>query len=267
MAEALRVRGLGACLGRRQILRDIDLSAERGALTVILGPNGAGKTTLLECLAGLLPYSGQIAIERADADEELDLATLSPRQRAQLVAYVPQRSALDAPLPVETVVAHGRYAHRSGALWSRRRAPDPAEERAAIAHAMAATDVHDLADRSFLELSGGEQRRVLIARALATGARIILLDEPTASLDIGHALALFALIRELAASGVCVVAVLHDLNDALAHADRAILLDQGRVVIAGPVADVVAETPIRQVYGVESTRETRLAFRLTEPRP
>src|SRR5690606_7192278 len=159
--------------------------------------NGAGKTTLLKTLVGLLPYRGQILVDGRD---------VAGRERARLLAYVPQRSALDAPLRVETVVGHGRYAHTRSAVLR-------GDDLRAVRAAMAATDIADLAGRSYTELSGGEQRRVLVARALATGARIVVLDEPTESLDVGHALALFGLLRDLARGGVCVIAVLHDLND------------------------------------------------------
>lgn len=251
---ALSVENLGATLGGRQILSGISLSAQGGAITTILGPNGAGKTTLLECMAGLLAHTGRIAVGACD------LAGLPARQRARLIAYVPQRSALDAPLRVATVVGHGLYAHTGSSIVVD-------EDRARVEQAMAATDVSAFAERSYLALSGGEQRRVLIARALATGARILLLDEPTASLDVGHALALFRLMRALADDGVCVIVVLHDLNDALVHTDRAVLLSKGAIAAFGPVAEVVSDEPIRQVYGVEPERAERLVFRLREGVP
>lgn len=253
MADALSVTGLCARLGGRQILYDIDFAAARGTVTAILGPNGAGKTTLLECLVGLLPYTGAVTVG------DVELSALSPRDRAARVAYVPQRSSLDAPLRVRTVVGHGRYAHSGSSVAT-------GDNHETVATAMRATDIEALADRSYLTLSGGEQRRVLIARALATGARVMLLDEPTASLDIKHVLALFQLVRELANNDVCVIMVLHDLNDALAYTDRALLLQDGRIAASGATNDVVTETPIRQVYGVEPVRETRLYFRLPESR-
>jgi iron complex transport system ATP-binding protein len=253
-SDGLEVRELGVVLGGRSIVRAVSFAADRGTVTAVLGPNGAGKTTLLKALVGLLPYSGQILVDGRDLAAG---SRRQRRQRARLVAYVPQRSALDAPLRVETVVGHGRYAHTSAAVLQ-------GEDLRAVRAAMAATDIADLAGRSYLELSGGEQRRVLIARALATGARILLLDEPTESLDVGHALALFGLLRDLATSGVCVIAVLHDLNDALAFTDRALLLDHGAVAAAGPTADILTDEPIRRVYGVEPVFEPRLCFRLLD---
>ena len=134
-------------------------------------------------------------------------------------------------------------------------------DRDAIAHAMATTDVTALAGRAFTELSCGEQQRVLLARALATEATAILLDEPTASLDIAHALELGELLGELAARGQVVVVVLHDLNEARDWTHRALLLDAGRCVAAGPSRAVVAAGPIRDVYGVELHEAAALGFR------
>lgn len=246
---ALEARQLTVSLGGREVVREVSLSAEHGVVTAILGPNGAGKTTLVKALCGLLEYNGEV---RVDGD---DLAVLSRLERARRVAYVPQRSALDAPLRVDTVVGHGRYAHARSAGFS-------AADREAVAVALDATDVAELAERSYLELSGGEQRRVLIARALATGARIIVLDEPGASLDIGHALALYELLGRLAAGGCAIITVLHDLNDALAHTERAALFDHGRCVCAGTTAEVLSEQRIRDTYGVAPERGERLCFRL-----
>jgi iron complex transport system ATP-binding protein len=249
---AVSVRGVHVTLRKHVALRDVTFEATYGTITAVLGPNGAGKTTLLKSMMGLLPYAGAIEIGG------VELGALSYRQRAERLAYVPQRSALDAPLSVATVVGHGRYAHQT-------RLSLIAEERHTIERALAATDIADLAERSYLDLSDGEQRRVLVARALATGARVLLLDEPTASLDISHALALFRLLRRLTQDGMCVIIVLHDLNDALSFTDRAILLDRGLVVAQGATGEVIAEQPIRQVYGLEPSTEPRLCFRLPEP--
>lgn len=248
-ARAITIENLSVRLGERDVVRGVSLGVEAGQITAVLGPNGAGKTTLLRAVVGLVPYRGRIVLEGTE------LAALSRTERARRVAYVPQRSALDAPLSVATVVSHGRYAHTRSAGLGR-------ADKQAIDAAMEATDIADLAERPFTELSGGEQRRVLIARALATGARIIVLDEPAASLDVGHALALFALLGRLAGDGQAVVVVLHDLNDALRVADRGVLLAAGSVAAAGPIADVIAEGPIRRVYGVELETEPRLSFRL-----
>jgi len=190
---------------------------------------------------------------------ELDgepLDGLSPRERAKRLAYVPQRTALGSSLHVQTVVAHGRYAH-TGGLGR----PGAADLRA-VADAMEKTDVSGIAGRSFDRLSAGERRRVLLARALATQARVILLDEPTAALDVRHALELHALLEVLASEGYCIVVVLHALDAARRFTDRAALLDAGRVVATGPCEEVIDVERVRDVYGVELLEDAGIGFRL-----
>ncbi len=249
MSDALQVQRVSVRFGMRRALDDVSFTAARGAVTAILGPNGAGKTTLLRAIAGLIPHDGSIIVDSVDA-RRLDL-----RARARHIGYVPQQSRLDAPLSVYEVVAQGRYAHRDG--LSRLTAGD----RAAIEDALRRADAFTFAPRSFLELSHGQRKRVLIARALATGAPIVLFDEPTASLDIGHVLAFFRLARELAACGTAVVIVLHDLDEARRYCDAAVLLHGGRVAAAGSAADVIDVEPVRRVYGVELVPDGALGFR------
>ncbi|MCB9508352.1 MAG: ABC transporter ATP-binding protein [Myxococcales bacterium] len=221
-----------------EVVRGVSLSAPRGAVTALIGPNGAGKTTLLRALVGLLPCSGSAVLDGAD------LGALAAPERARRVGYVPQRTRLVARMNVRGVVDLGRFAHRGA--WRRGGAAD----REAVDRAMEQTGVAPLADRAFVELSGGEQQRVLLARALATGASALLLDEPTASLDVRHALELHALLRRLADDGAVVVVVMHDLGEVREHADHVVLLDGGKVSAAGPAADVVSADPIAGVYRV-----------------
>ncbi len=249
MSEALNVRRLTVRFGTRVAVEDVSFVAARGAITAILGPNGAGKTTLLRAIAGLVSYDGSILVEG------VDVRRLDRRARARHIGYVPQQSRLDAPLSAYDVVAQGRYAHQDG--LSR----DTSADRAAITDALRRADAYAFAARSFVELSHGQRKRVLIARALATGARLVLFDEPTASLDIGHVLAFFRLVRELAAQGTAVVIVLHDLDEARRHCDAAVLLHGGRVASRGAIADVVAAEPVRRVYGVELVPDGALGFR------
>ncbi len=246
----LRVRGLSVRRGRRVVLRDVGFEADAGSITCVLGPNGAGKSTLLKAVAGLLPCEGERTIGGAD------IGAMSTHERAKAMAYVPQQSALDAPLDVATVVAQGRYAHTGGLG-----APS-AKDRAAVGAALARTDLSALAGRRFDRLSVGERRRVLLARALATEAKIVLLDEPTAALDVRHALELHALLRELADDGFCVLVVLHALDDARRHTDRALLIDRGALLASGPSAEVVDEERVRDVYGVELVENGALGFHL-----
>jgi iron complex transport system ATP-binding protein len=136
-----------------------------------------------------------------------------------------------------------------------------------VEQALRATDVHELRDRRWNELSGGEQRRVLLARALATEAPIILLDEPTSALDVGHALQFMQLLRELADRGRCIVVVLHDLDQVSRYADQTVLLHRGRTVASGPTPEVLSPEHVRAVYGVELVPNGALGYRLAEGAP
>ncbi len=250
---ALRARELRVLRGSRTVLDSISFEAPAGSVLSVLGPNGAGKSTLLRALSGLLPYAGSVELQGSEAR---DLARLDMARR---VAFVPQRSMLASQLRVHAVVAQGRYAHHPGLQHMRE-----ADARA-VSHALQVTRTEALAERVFTELSYGEQRRVLLARALATGARILLLDEPTASLDIQHSLSLFALLRTLAAAGTSVVVVLHQLDEARRFADRALLLHHGRCIAHGPVAQVISPEHIAAVYGVRLLERDGLGFELADP--
>jgi len=250
VSEGMRARGVRVELGGRVILEGVDLDAVPGAVTAIVGPNGSGKTTLLRALAGLVPSSGDIRIGG------VDLHSLSPPERARHLAYLPQASKLEAMLSVSEVVALGRYAARPRS-FSRRRDDDEA-----VARALGRVGVAELAEHPYPWLSGGQKRLVLLARALATGAPMLLLDEPTASLDVKNALELFALLASLARDGYTLVVVLHDLDDVQRHTAHALLLDAGRARAAGsPRADVFVEAA-EHTYGVTLVPSQRLGFRL-----
>lgn len=244
--RAVHTENVHVTLGARQVLHDISFEAQYGTITSVLGPNGAGKTTLLKAIAGLLPYEGGIEVASQD------LRRLHRSDRVRLLAYVPQVSLLTSPFRVDHVVRQARYSLRG----------DRHNHLTAVEHAMQVVDVAHLRKRSFTQLSGGERRRVLLARALATEAKLILLDEPTASLDIRHALSFHELLRELAASGYCILTVLHRLDDAARFTDRAILVKDGRLTHQGATTDVISAGPIREVYGVEADEKTILSFRL-----
>jgi len=245
---ALRAAEVGVSLGGRRVLQNVDLEANPGEVLALLGPNGAGKSTLLKALAGLVPYDGRIALG------DVDLSSISPQQRAQQIAYVPQRSLLRSALSVTDVVGLGRYAHVGGFGGFSK------NDKAAIDHALETAHADALRDRIFTQLSVGEQQRVLLARALASDAPILLLDEPTAALDVGEGMAVLALIRRLAEREHTIVVVLHDLADARSTTDRALLLKEGRVVEKGDTQDVVATEPIRNVYGVRLIENARIGF-------
>ena len=251
-APALVISGLTIRHGRRTVLDEVSLSVAMGAVTALIGPNGAGKSTLINAALGLVPCDhGSVALMGQD------LLRMDRRARARLVGYVPQRSRLSAPLLVREVVALGRYAlggGLGGLLGATRQAVD---------EALSAVDALAFADRRFNELSAGEAQRVLVARALAGGAHTLLLDEPTAALDIGHALTLLALLRRLAANGCTVLVALHQLDEVRRVADHAVLLHQGRVAQAGTPEAVLGSTQLTAAFGVEADPAGALAFRLT----
>jgi iron complex transport system ATP-binding protein len=242
-AEDVSVR-----LDGRAVLQHANLRARAGEVLALLGPNGAGKSTFLKAIAGLLRYHGSIRIDGRE------VSTLNPRDRAIRVAYVPQRSLLRSALSVEEVVALGRYVHAGRFGGMSRRC------RQAIDAALETARADTLRDRVFTQLSVGEQQRVLLARALASDAPVLLLDEPTAALDVGEGLAVLRLIRKLAAEGRTLIVVLHDLADARSTTDRALLLQEGRVVETGPTVEVVSQGPIRAVYGVNLIERARIGF-------
>lgn len=239
--SAIRAQGIRVTLGKREVLREVDLQARPGEVLGLLGPNGAGKTTLLRVVAGLVP-AGHGSVDLAGQP----LAQLSGRQRAQQIAYLPQGNECHWPLRVREVVALGRLPHR--APWQRL----PAGDAAAIDTALAETDARALAERSVNQLSGGERTRVLLARALATGAPCLLADEPVAGLDPAHQLQVMALLKSKARAGATVVVVLHDLGLAARYCDQLCLLGAGRVIAQGEPQEVLAAEPLQQAYGIRA---------------
>ena len=220
-----------------------------GEIVALVGPNGAGKSTALRAMLGLLPFTGTVHVEGHDVQ------VLAARQRAKLLGYVPQRSQLNAAMDVRNIVALGRFAHQG--LLARLSAAD----HTAVTDSLAQADATHLAQRLFTQLSVGEQQRVLVARALCSGARSILLDEPTAALDVGHSVALLALLRDLAASGRALLVVMHDLDQVAQVADRVVLLHHGRMVTCGAVAEVLTAAHVLPVFGVEPVAGGAWGFR------
>lgn len=236
---SLAVAGAGLSIGGRWLVRDASVDIEPGRLVALLGPNGSGKSTLLRLLSGVwAPSAGTVTLDGAP------LARVPRRVLARAVALVPQDTHIAFAFSVREIVAMGRHAHLG--RFERERAAD----REAIAEAMARADVTGIADRDATELSGGERQRVLIARSLATEARHLLLDEPTASLDVAHAIDVLALCRRLADDGHAVAVSLHDLNLARRFATDAVLLRDGTPVAAGPVDRVLTPALVGEVFGV-----------------
>ncbi|MEE1807878.1 heme ABC transporter ATP-binding protein [Streptomyces sp. BE133] len=227
-------RGLRVRLGQRPVLDSIELTAHAGEVLALVGPNGAGKSTLLAALAADLPAeSGEIRIDGRPVTD------WSAPELALRRAVLPQSAALSFPFPVEDVVRMGR------APWAGTERAD--EDDPAVAAAMAATEVTEFAGRPFSALSGGERARVTLARVLAQRAPL-LLDEPTAALDLRHQELVLRICRERAASGDAVVVVLHDLGLATAYADRAAVLHDGRIAVAGPPTEVFTGELLGEVY-------------------
>jgi iron complex transport system ATP-binding protein len=253
-SPALLARDVRVQRGSRTVLEGFQLAAALGGVYALTGPNGAGKSSALKALAGLLPCSGQLQVAGRD------LRSLSARERARQIAYVPQQSLLASGISVREVVLQGRYAH--DAVW-----PNKHKHTEPIEQAMRQTDVLALAGRPWNQLSGGEQRRVLLARALATEAPVILLDEPTTSLDVAHALQLLVQLQRLAQQGRCIVAVLHDLDQVARYAQHAVLLQHGLTAAAGPTHEVITSDNIRRVYGVELVQKDALGYRLLDGAP
>jgi iron complex transport system ATP-binding protein len=238
---ALELAGTSFAYDSEPVLREVTLSVETGRFFGLLGPNGSGKTTLLGLLCGAL---------RADAGAVKvmgrDVASWDRRELARRVAVVPQRFDLAFPFTVQEVVLLGRVPHR-GPL-----ALDRSEDLQAAQEAMQAVEVTHLAARRMHELSGGEFKRVVVAKALAQQPRILLLDEPAAHLDIRHQVSLYELIEDIRKrTGVTVVSAMHDLNLAAAYCDRVALLSEGRVAHTGGVDEVMTYRHLRDVFGTD----------------
>jgi iron complex transport system ATP-binding protein len=236
----LAARGLAIGYRDRVVGRDLDVSLAAGEVLALLGPNGGGKTTLLKTLLGLIPpLAGEVSL----AGQPLGRLTL--RERARLIAYVPQVHAGTFAFTVEDVVLMGRTSH--GDLLS----PPSAHDRAVASEAIARLGIFHLGPRPYTLISGGERQLALIARALAQEPRIVVLDEPTASLDFGNQGKVMREIRALAASGLGVVFSTHDPNHALRFADRALLIRDGTRLACGPSREVLTAELLRALYRAE----------------
>lgn len=236
----LSAAGVGFSIGEKRILSDISFTARPGGLVGLIGPNGAGKSTLARLLAGLrMPERGEVRLGNRPVH-------LVPRkERAQQVAYMPQGHGVHWPLDAYQVVALGRLPHLSPL------AAVSAEDDAAIMRAMEKADVAAFADRDVTTLSGGERARVMLARALAVDAPVLLVDEPIASLDPYHQIRVMTLLREIAEEGRLVIAVLHDLPLAARFCARLLLMCEGQLVADGAPQEVLARPYLAAAYGIE----------------
>jgi iron complex transport system ATP-binding protein len=238
VSTAIDAVGVSVSLGGAEVVRDVSLSVERGEWLALIGPNGAGKTTTLRALASLVPFRGSIEIDGRS------LLDLSRREAARLIALVPQTPQTPTDLTVAEYVLLGRTPH-IGYFGSERR-----DDRTAAYRAMERLSVLQFAHRSLGSLSGGELQRVVLARALAQEAPILLLDEPTSALDLGRQQLVLELVDELRVDhALTVVAAMHDLSLAGQYADRLLLLDRGAVVGAGTAEEVLTEERLGAFYG------------------
>ncbi len=235
----VEVRDASFAYGRQRALESVSLSARSGELVGLVGPNGAGKSTLVRLVAGLArPASGTVRLAG------LDPASAPRRAVARVAALVPQEPRIAWPFTVREVVMMGR-APRQGLL-----ATSSPFDRGAVEGALEACDLVALAHRRVDALSGGERRRVFFARALAQEPRVLLLDEPTAFLDLAHQLAVMRMAQVAARGGLCVLAVLHDLNLAAASCDRIVVLSGGCVVADGAPGDVLTAERVSAVWSI-----------------
>lgn len=240
MSGNFRLRQVGMRYNGTEVLKGATLDFSGAHLAAIVGPNGAGKSTLLGIMAGLRPqYTGSCLYGGNE------VRRWPRRAFAREVSFVPQTLRIEFPFTAEQVVLMGRTPHGGGLF-------EAPEDREAVEHAMALTDMLPFRRRDFRALSGGERQRVILACALAQEPRVLLLDEPTTFLDLKHQVAIYSLLRDLCRRGLMIITVTHDLNLAASFADRVIALCSGSVLAdAAPEQVLVADT-IREVFGVEA---------------
>jgi iron complex transport system ATP-binding protein len=236
--KVLSVQDLASRYGEQTILQDVSFDVEEGEFFIIIGPNGAGKSSLLKIIAGLATFHGGTVQVVGKP-----LSDFTARKLAQMIAIVSQQPLMDFPFTVEQTVLMGRAPHLG--LFSL----EKEEDYRIVRRALRFTEVEHLADRRLHQLSGGEQQRVMIARAICQQPRLILLDEPTAALDPAHQLRIMDLLERLRGSQkTTVVMVSHDLNLAGMYAERLLLLKKGRIVRIGKPVEVLREDLLRACY-------------------
>jgi iron complex transport system ATP-binding protein len=240
-AASLVFSDVAVRMGEREVLRGVDLEVAAGEVVALVGPNGAGKTTLLRVASRVLPATrGRVEVGGRPSD------SLSRRELAREVAVVPQDVAIPFAFRAGEVVLMGRAPH-AGPLGFET-PDDVASARACLAR----VGIEHLADRSMLELSGGERQLVLVARALIQEPRVLLLDEPTSHLDLRHRMDVLELVREFTEVGRSALVVSHDLTLAARSCDRMALLRDGALVACGPPAEVLTADRLREVFGVDA---------------
>ena len=236
----LDIEGVSVVLGGATVLSGVSARVERGGWLGVIGPNGAGKSTLARAVAGLVPYQGEVRIggrKHGSSDR---------RSRARSVAYVPQRPVMPRSMSVTDYILLGRSAHHSYL------GPETARDRRVAAAVLERLELSSFAQRPLGELSGGESQRVVLARALVQEAPVLVMDEPTTSLDLGHAQLVLELTDQLRREkGLCVLCAIHDLTLAAQFAERLLVLSHGRAVATGAPAEVLTEANVWRFFGAE----------------
>jgi iron complex transport system ATP-binding protein len=240
--SALSFDDVSTSYGARRVLAGVTAGFKSGAVTAIVGPNGAGKTTLFRAALGILPASGGIHVLGNE------LKSWSREGLARSIAYLPQSADAHWPVTAKRLVALGRLPHRKPFA-----PPQPADD-IAVADALERCEAREFADRAIDELSAGERARVLLARALATAAPVLLVDEPAAHLDPAHQLQLMELLREEAARGTAVAVTLHDLSLASRHCDEIVVLDKGTVAAQGAPENALDDATLARVFAIRALR-------------
>jgi iron complex transport system ATP-binding protein len=234
----LEARSVSVTAGGRMVVSGANLAVDRGELVGLLGPNGAGKSTLIRALAGIIPHQGEILLAGQP------IQSFTSHARARKLAYLPQERRVEWAVTAGQVAALGRHCHQRGL------AGPSAEDRRVVAAALAEVGAQDIAGRPANALSGGELARILLARALAVGAPLLLADEPIAALDPFHQLHVMEILRARATAGCGILAVLHDMTLAARFLDRVILLDRGTIIADGAPREVLTSGIMEDVYGV-----------------
>ncbi len=236
---SIRVNNLSFSYGQKNVLHDISFSAEKGEFLSVLGPNGAGKSTLFRCVLGLLPgYSGEVLVN------ERNIKDLSAREASRQIAYIPQKSHSVFHYNVLDIVLMGRT-NRASVFAN----PGREDEQACLG-ALEKVGIVSLKDSCFHKLSGGEQQLVLIARALAQDAPVLLLDEPTSSLDFGNEVLVLEQAKKLAEEGYTVIQTTHHPEQSYLFSDRILALQNGRIVANGKPAEALTSEMMKQLYNV-----------------
>ncbi len=238
----LELDNVSVSIGGTQIVKSISFGVKPGEFVALLGPNGAGKTTIIRAITGLTPYAGSIKLDKREVSD------IEAYKRGKLMSYIPQGHDVHWPMRVRDIVGLGRLPYRP--MFS----AEVHEDQIAIDEALEITDLKTLSDRKFDQLSGGEKSRVMIARALATEASLLLADEPTAALDPYNQLHMLELLRSYADKGRCVIAVLHDILLAAQFADKVVLLKNGHCMEVGPSEKVLCEDNLKEVYQVQASQ-------------